>query len=146
MLIMLIGFEFPQQFGIQSKEPNELSVHQVPVLRLDSNVLKAFVMGEDPKASRQVPRLLFAFANDKPMRQQLAIHADLLYYLQSYILTCTYLHDPARVPRHRAERIHLGDGLHGGRGASRDEGLPVGWQGVGVGHVKQGDPVLVDRA
>ena len=43
----------------------------------------------------------------------------------------------------RAERVHLGDGLHGGCGASRDEGLPVGWQGVGVGHVKQGDPVLV---
>ena len=48
----------------------------------------------------------------------------------------------SRCPRHRAERIHLGDGLHGGCGAGRDEGLPVGWQGVGVGHVQQGDPVL----
>ena len=42
-----------------------------------------------------------------------------------------------------AKRIHLGDGLHGGCGASRDEGLPVGRQGVVVGQVKQGDPVLV---
>ena len=42
----------------------------------------------------------------------------------------------------RAERIDLGDGLHGGRGTGGDEGLPVGRQGVGVGHVQQGNPVL----
>ena len=44
-----------------------------------------------------------------------------------------------------AESIHLGNRLHGRCGASRDEGLPVGGQGVVVGHVKQGDPVLARR-